>query len=104
MIRVDLLGLSFTYEGNEAKEKSASLDQGKIHLLCKVHFEVRTEIIFCSKNIPKSYAIFLLRMAGQGSKNIWEFSRDFWSNKNEGCFGAQVSKLSFREEIEYFLL
>ena len=39
---------------------------------------------------------------GQGPKNIWEFSQGFRSNKNEGCFGAQVSELNFREENEYF--
>ena len=59
-------------------------------------------MIFCSKNITKSHAIFLLGEVGQGSKNIQELSQDFWSNKNEGCFGALVSKMSFRREIEYF--
>ena len=37
-----------------------------------------------------------------GSKNIWEISQDCWSNKNEGCFGAQASEVSCREENEYF--
>ena len=39
---------------------------------------------------------------GQGPKNIQELCQIFWSIKNEGCFGAQVSELSFRKEIEYF--
>ena len=38
---------------------------------------------------------------GQGLKNIQELFQDFWSNKNEGCFGALVSEMSFRIEIEY---
>ena len=59
-------------------------------------------MIFCSKTIPKSHAIILLRKVGQCPKNIWEFSQIFGSKKNEGYFGAQVSELNFREEIEYF--
>ena len=59
-------------------------------------------MIFCSKNISKSYAIFLPREVCQGPKNISEFSEDFRSKKNEGCFGAQVSELNFREENEHF--
>ena len=59
-------------------------------------------MIFCRKNITKSHTIFLLREVGHGSKNIQELSQDFWSNKNEGCFGALVSEMSFRKEFEYF--
>ena len=44
----------------------------------------------------------MLGELGQASKNIWEFSQIFGSKKNEGCFGAQVSELNFREENEYF--
>ena len=59
-------------------------------------------MIFCSQNITKIHAIFLLGEVGQGSMNIQELFQDFWSNKNEGCFGALVSGMSFRREIEYF--
>ena len=71
-IRADLLGLTFSLEGEEAQEKSGPKDQGKIHLLYKVQFCTRREIIFCSKNITKSHAIFLLGKVGHGSKNIQE--------------------------------
>ena len=67
-----------------------------------VHFWSRREMIFYSKNITKSHAIFLLGEVGQGSNNIRELFQEFWSNKNEGFFGAQVSELSFTEENEYF--
>ena len=73
-----------------------------MHLMYKVQFWTRRGIIFCSKNITKSHAIFLLGKVCQGSKNIQELFQDFWSNKNEGCFGALVSEMSFREENEYF--
>ena len=43
-------------------------------------------MIFCRKNIPNKHEIFLHREVYQGSKNIWEFSQIFRSNKNEGCF------------------
>ena len=59
-------------------------------------------MIFCSQNITKSHAIFLPGKVGQGSTNIQELFQDFWSNKNEVCFGALVSEMSFRREIEYF--
>ena len=59
-------------------------------------------MIFCSKNIPKSYAIFFLREVCQGPKNIWEFSQIFGSKKTEGCFEAYVAEMIFREEKEYF--
>ena len=49
-------------------------------------------MIFYSKNIPKSGAIFLHGKVCQGSKNIQELSQIFLSKKNWGCFGAQVSK------------
>ena len=39
---------------------------------------------------------------GQGTKNIQELFQEFWSNKNEGCFGALVSEMSFGEDFEYF--
>ena len=59
-------------------------------------------MIFCSKNTTKIYAIFLLRKVPYGSKNIWEFSQDFWSHKTRGCCGAYFSEVIFREENEYF--
>ena len=59
-------------------------------------------MIFYSKNITKSHAIFLLGKVCQGPKNIQDLSQIFGSNKNEGCLGAQVSKVSFRGENEYF--
>ena len=59
-------------------------------------------MIFCSKNIPKKYEIFLHREVCQGSKNIWEFSQIFGSKKNEGCFEAQVSELDFKEGNGFF--
>ena len=59
-------------------------------------------MIFYRKNITKSHAILLLGKVCQGPKNIHELFQDFWSNKNEGCFGALVSEKSFREENEYF--
>ena len=55
-----------------------------------------------SKDIPKSYAIFLLREVCQGLKNIWEFSQIFGCKKIEGCFEAYVAELNFRGENEYF--
>ena len=61
-------------------------------------------MVFCSKNIPKKYEIYLDREVCQGSKNIWEFSQIFRSKKNEGCFEAQVSELDFKEGNEYFSL
>ena len=70
----------------------------------KLKFWARSEIIFYSKNITKSHAIFLLGKVCQGSKNIQELFQIFRSKKNWGCFGAQVSELNFKEENEYFLL
>ena len=55
-----------------------------------------------SKNITKIQAIFLLGKVCKGSKNIQELFQIFRSKKNWGCFGAQVSELSFREKNEYF--
>ena len=59
-------------------------------------------MIFCSKNIPNKYEIFLHREVCQGSKNIWEFSQIFVGKKNEGLFGAYVTEMIFREENKYF--
>ena len=59
-------------------------------------------MIFCSKDIPNKYEIYLQREVCQGSKNIWEFSQIFRSKKNEGCFGAYVTEVLGREENEYF--
>ena len=59
-------------------------------------------MIFCSKNITKSHAIFLLGKVGHGSKNIQELFQNFRSDENGGCFGALVSEMSFREELEHF--
>ena len=73
-----------------------------MHLLYKVHFWARKEKIFCSKNITKSHAIFLLREVGQGSKKIQELSQDFWSYKNWGCFGALISEISFQKKMNIF--
>ena len=73
-----------------------------MHLLFKVKLWARREIIFCSKNTTKSHAIFLLGKVCQGPKNIQELFQIFGSNKNEGCFGAQVSEKGFKEENEYF--
>ena len=73
-----------------------------MHLMYKVHFQFIREIIFYSKNITKSHAIFLLEKLCQGPKNIQELFQDFWSNKNEGFFGALVSEKSFTQENEYF--
>ena len=73
-----------------------------MYLLYKVHFWSRSEKIFYSKNITKSDAIFLHGKVCQGSKNIHDLSQIFLSKKNGGCFGAQVSEVSFREENEYF--
>ena len=73
-----------------------------MYLLYKLEFWARREIIFYSKNIAKSQAIFLLDKVCQGPKNIQELFQIFGSNKNEGCFGAQVSEVSFRGENEYF--
>ena len=67
-----------------------------------MHFLVRTEKIFCTKNIPNNYEIFLHREVCQGSKNIWEFSQIFVGKKNEGRFGAYVAEVIFREGNEYF--
>ena len=39
---------------------------------------------------------------GHGSKNIQELFQIFGSNKNGGCFGAQVSEMSFTGENEYY--
>ena len=73
-----------------------------MHLLYKVHFWSRMEMIFYSKNITKSDAIFLHGKVCQGSKNIQELFQIFVGKKNGGCFGAQVSELNFREKNEYF--
>ena len=59
-------------------------------------------MIFYSKNITKSHAIFLTGKVCQGPKNIQDLSQIFGSKENWGCFGAQVSELNFREENEYF--
>ena len=59
-------------------------------------------MVFYSKNITKSHAIFLLGKVCHGSKNIKDLFQIFGSKKNWGCFGAQVSESSFREENEYF--
>ena len=60
-------------------------------------------MIFYSKNITKSHAIFLLGKVGHASKNIHELFQKIWSYKNGGCFGALVSEISFRRENEYFI-
>ena len=73
-----------------------------MHLLFKVKFWARREIIFCSKNTTKSHAIFLLGKVVHNSKNIQELVQIFGSNKNGGCFGALVSEMSFQKENEYF--
>ena len=73
-----------------------------MHLLYKVQFWTRREIIFCRKNITKSHAIILLGKAGHGSKNIQELFQNFWSDRNGGCFGALVSEIGLRRENEYF--
>ena len=69
-----------------------------MHLLYKLEFWV----IFYSKNIPKRGAIFLRGKVCQGSKNIHDLSQIFLSKKNCGCFGAEVSEVSFREGNGYF--
>jgi len=63
-----------------------------MHLQYKLEFWARREMIFYRKNITKSHAIFLLGKVCQGPKNIQDLSQIFGSNKNEGCFGAQVSE------------
>ena len=68
----------------------------------KVHFWSIMEMICYSKNITKSNAIFLHGKVCKGSKNIRELSQDFWSKKNEVCFGALASKVGLRWENEYF--
>ena len=73
-----------------------------MYLLYKLEVWARIEMIFYSKNIPKSGAIFLHGKVCQGSKNIHELYQIFLSKKNWGCFGAQVSELNFREKNEYF--
>ena len=51
-----------SWHGHESEIPfSASEDQGKIHFLRKVHFLATTEKIFCRKNTPKNYEIFLHR-------------------------------------------
>ena len=79
--------------GNEALKLSALLDQGKMHFLHNMHFLARTEKIFCSKNIPNNHEIFLNKEVCQGPKNIQEFSQIFVGQKNEGCFGANVTEV-----------
>ena len=59
-------------------------------------------MIFYSKNIPNSHAIFLHGKVCEGSKNIQELFQILLGKKNWGCFGAQVSELNFREKNEYF--
>ena len=59
-------------------------------------------MIFYSKNITKIHATFLTGKVCLGPKNIRDLSQIFWSKDNWGCFGAQVSEKSFREENEYF--
>ena len=73
-----------------------------MYLLYKLEFWARREMIFYSKNITKSDAIFLHGKVCQGSKNIHELFQIFLGKKNWGCFGAQVSELNFREKNEYF--
>ena len=59
------------------------------------HVDTFCSIAYCGKfafcmSIQMGY--FLLGKMCQGSKNIQELSQIFGSNKNEGCFGAQVSE------------
>ena len=71
-----------------------------MYLLYKLEFWVRIKMIFYSKNISKSGAIFLHGKVCLGYKNIHDLSQIFLSKKNWGCFGAQVSEVS--SENEYF--
>ena len=73
-----------------------------MYLLYKLEFWARREMIFYSKNITKSDAIFLHGKVCQGSKNIQELFQIFLSKKSWAGFGAQVSELNFREKNEYF--
>ena len=73
-----------------------------MYLLYKLEVWARIEMIYYSKNIPKSGAIFLHGKVSHGSKNIYELSQIFLGKKNWGSFGAQVSELNFREKNEYF--
>ena len=75
--------LRFSLEGNEAQEKSSSLDQGIIHFLFKVHFEGRKQMIFPSKIWSHDHMIFLHRVMRHCLKGVRIFS-DFSEKEREG--------------------
>ena len=86
-----------------AQEKSGPKYQGKMYLLYKLKFWARREMVFYSKNITKSHAIFLLGKVCQGPKNIQELSQIFRSIKMRVALEHKFLKRVSGRKMNIFL-
>jgi hypothetical protein len=67
---------------------SAPTDQGKIYLLHKVVILSRSKNIFLGWKFPNDHEIFLHGKVWHDPRNIWEFSWNILSHKNDAYFIA----------------